>query len=45
MLLNPEKGPDWQLLFCAVLTCHDGKIATDRTYADYTEWPGLDELR
>lgn len=45
VLLNPDKGVDWQLPFCAVLVCRDGKIAIDRTYADYTEWPGLDELR
>jgi len=45
VLLNPEKGPDWQLPFCAVLTCRDGKIGTDRTYADFKDWPGLDELR
>lgn len=45
VLLNPDAGPDWQIPFCAVLTCRDGKILTDRTYCDYTEWPGLDELR
>jgi len=27
--------------FCAVLTFKDGKIATDRTYLDQTNWPGL----
>ena len=41
VLLNPDRGPDWQLPFCAVLTCRDGKIITDRTYADYKDWPGL----
>jgi limonene-1,2-epoxide hydrolase len=41
VLLNPDRGPDWQLPFCAVLTCRDGKIVTDRTYADYKDWPGL----
>jgi limonene-1,2-epoxide hydrolase len=41
VLLNPDRGPDWQLPFCAVLTCRDGKIAVDRTYADYKDWPGL----
>jgi ketosteroid isomerase-like protein len=40
-LLNPDQGPDWQLPFCAVLTCRDGKIATDWTYAEFTKWPGL----
>jgi len=41
VLLNPDKGADWQLPFCAVLVCRDGKIAIDRTYADFTDWPGL----
>jgi limonene-1,2-epoxide hydrolase len=41
VLLNPDRGPDWQLPFCAVLTCREGKIVTDRTYADYKDWPGL----
>jgi limonene-1,2-epoxide hydrolase len=45
VLLDPDKGPDWQLPFCAVLVCRDGKIAIDRTYADYTNWPGLEDLR
>ena len=45
VLLDPDKGPDWQIPFCAVLTCRDGKIVTDRTYADFTNWPGIDELR
>lgn len=41
VLLNPDQGPDWQLPFCAVLTCRDGKIATDWTYAEFAKWPGL----
>jgi len=41
VLLDPDKGPDWQLPFCAVLTCRDGKIATDWTYAEFSKWPGL----
>jgi SnoaL-like domain len=41
LLLDPDQGPDWQLPFCAVLTCRDGKIATDWTYAEFTKWPGL----
>jgi predicted SnoaL-like aldol condensation-catalyzing enzyme len=40
-LLDPDQGPDWQLPFCAVLTCRDGKIVTDWTYAEYSKWPGL----
>ena len=40
-LLDPAQGADWQLPFCAVLTCRDGKIATDWTYAEFSKWPGL----
>lgn len=41
-LLNPDAGGDWAIPFVAVLTMRDGKIAVDRTYADYTNWPGLE---
>ncbi len=41
VLLDPGQGPDWQLPFCAVLVCRDGKIVIDRTYADFQKWPGL----
>ncbi|MGH7960269.1 MAG: nuclear transport factor 2 family protein [Candidatus Binatia bacterium] len=41
VLLNPDKGANWQLPFCAVLVCRDGKIVIDRTYADFSDWPGL----
>ena len=41
VLLDPDQGTDWNLPFCAVLTCRDGKIATDWTYAEFTKWPGL----
>jgi ketosteroid isomerase-like protein len=40
-LLDPDAGDDWAIPFVAVLTMRDGKIAIDRTYADYTNWPGL----
>lgn len=41
VLLNPDRGADWELPFCAVLTCRDGKIASDYTYAEFRRWPGL----
>lgn len=41
VLLDPDQGADWNLPFCAVLTCRDGKIATDWTYAEFAKWPGL----
>jgi len=40
-LLDPDQGEDWSLPFVAVLTIHDGLIVTDRTYADWSRWPGL----
>ena len=40
-LLDPDAGEDWAIPFVAVLTMRDEKIAIDRTYADYTNWPGL----
>lgn len=43
-LLDPEAGDDWSIPFVAVLIMRDGKIAVDRTYADYTNWPGLGGL-
>ncbi len=43
-LLDPNAGEDWAIPFVAVLVMRDGKIATDRTYADYTNWPGLGAL-
>jgi ketosteroid isomerase-like protein len=38
-LLDPDQGDDWRLPFCAVLTCRDGRIVSDWTYADYSRWP------
>jgi ketosteroid isomerase-like protein len=43
-LLNPDTGPDWALPFVAVLNMRDGRIAIDRSYADWSRWPGLDAL-
>lgn len=40
-LLDPGQGPDWKLPFCSILTIRDGKIAADRTYAEFRKWPGL----
>lgn len=41
LLLDPDRGADWKLPFCAVLTCRDGKIASDYTYTEFSKWPGL----
>ena len=41
VLLDPDRGEGWKLPFCAVLTCQDGKIASDWTYAEFSRWPGL----
>jgi len=40
-LLNPDAGADWSLPFVAVLNMRDGRIALDRSYADWSRWPGL----
>ena len=40
-LLDPDKGDDWQIPFVAVLNFENGKIAIDRTYADWRNWPGF----
>ena len=41
VLLDPDQGEDWQLPMVAVLTCKDGKIINDRSYADWSRWPGI----
>lgn len=41
VLYDPDKGDDWRIPFIAVLTCRYGRVAEDRTYADWREWPGL----
>jgi ketosteroid isomerase-like protein len=43
-LLDPDAGSDWELPFVAVLNMRDGKIAVDRSYADWSRWPGLESL-
>ena len=40
-LLDPDRGADWALPFCAVLTFRDGKVVSDNTYADMSQWPGV----
>jgi ketosteroid isomerase-like protein len=41
VLLDPDRGDEWRLPFCAVLTWRDGKIVRDNTYADMSRWPGV----
>ncbi|MDA0823425.1 MAG: nuclear transport factor 2 family protein [Proteobacteria bacterium] len=41
VLYDPDKGEAWNIPFVAVLTCKDGKIVSDRTYANWAEWPGI----
>lgn len=40
-VVDAGKGADWEIPFCAVLVMRGDKIAIDRTYADYSQWPGL----
>ncbi|NNL85283.1 MAG: nuclear transport factor 2 family protein [Myxococcales bacterium] len=41
VLRDHDKGDKWQIPFIAVMTCKDGRVVEDRTYADWREWPGL----
>ena len=41
VLLDPDRGADWKLPFCAVLTWRDGKVVSDNTYTDMSRWPGM----
>lgn len=41
IVTDPARGKEWELPFVAVLTCLDGKIHTDRSYAEWPRWPGL----
>lgn len=43
-LQNPDAGSDWARPFVAVLNMRDGLIAIDRSYADWSDWPGLAPL-
>ena len=40
-LRDPDRGAEWSVPFVAVLTIRDGCVAVDRTYADWSRWPGL----
>jgi ketosteroid isomerase-like protein len=41
VLVDEDKGADWKIPFCAVLTFRDGRIISDQTYADFSKWPGM----
>jgi ketosteroid isomerase-like protein len=41
VLVDPDKGADWKIPFCAVLTFREGRIVRDMTYGDFTKWPGM----
>jgi len=41
VLVDPDKGADWKIPFCAVLKVSDGRIVRDDTYGDVTKWPGM----
>ncbi|MCC6710056.1 MAG: nuclear transport factor 2 family protein [Gammaproteobacteria bacterium] len=40
-LRDAARGAEWSVPFVAVLTIRDGVVVTDRTYADWSRWPGL----
>ena len=45
VLLDPDRGEDWQLPLAAVLEFENGQIKRDRSYhnigSDFPLWPGL----
>jgi len=41
VLVDPDRGAEWTLPFCAVLTWRDGRVARDNTYTDMSRWPGM----
>lgn len=45
LLFDPDKGKDWSLPFCTILTFRDGKIATDRNYLDFSKWPAAESIQ
>jgi len=40
-LFETADGGAWSVPFVAVLTIEHGLIVQDRTYADWSKWPGL----
>jgi ketosteroid isomerase-like protein len=44
VLLDPDRGADWELPFCNVMTLRDGKIVDDRNYLDFGRRPGSETL-
>ncbi len=43
-LLDPDQGDDFAIPWVGVFTMRDGKIAIDRTYADWSKWPGVGDF-
>jgi ketosteroid isomerase-like protein len=41
VLVDPDRGEDWQSPWCALLRLRDGKIVSDHTYLDAARWPGF----
>ena len=40
-LRDPDRGAKWSVPFIAILTIRDDRVTIDRTYADWSRWPGL----
>jgi ketosteroid isomerase-like protein len=41
ILVDADRGADWKIPFCAVLTFANGRIVRDQTYAEFSKWPGM----
>jgi hypothetical protein len=39
---NADWGEDWEVPFCAILTCRDGMITEDYTYAEFSKLTSKD---
>jgi ketosteroid isomerase-like protein len=39
VLFDPDRGPEWRLPWCTVMTFENGRIIEDRNYLDFGHWP------
>lgn len=44
VLLDPDRGSEWEIPWCTVLTFREGVIVDDRNYLDFSRWPSSEAL-